>query len=751
MIGYYEAFQNKRPCLNLDVSAINKTIMFGGQGGGHSSLFEQTWDHIHFAFANITEDFEVDVSDVKKEFDQFTKYSSPGKKPKVLSFGGWAFSTEANTYAIFRKGVTDDERSKFASNVAQFAEDHDLDGLDFDWEYPGAPDLPDVPPSDPDDGDRYLQFLKEVRHKLSAEKTLSIAAPSSYWYLKGFPIQKISTVVDYIVYMTYDLHGQWDYDKPHAAEGCDGGSCLRSHVNLTEIENSLSIITKAGVPNSKIVAGLASYGRSFGMADPSCSGPECKFTGPESGAMAGECTKTRGYIAEAEIKKWLESSDNIKTRYDEVSHSTISYSSNGTWVAYSDGSERNQRMTDWWYNRTVLGTSLWALDLTDFVVELPDGTALEPFQMIECTESFDNLDDLESATGINDYCMNTYMMQALHGNLTKSVDRYQDVLDNDYDQKFGWYKEAVRHSAPGSLESFLKKHASKYFDCTCMQLGSNGLYLPGAKNKTCECPHNPHEGASYHYWWAAKDKDQFETDLLKTAGISSDWLMYVAGGAHCEVHMHTPTVCGGSVADGMPSLKEDYQISNPKQVISQRLPNIKSFRDQLDFIAMLSANDAYLGDTSDVVEGASMLALMLSSSVSSMKQVAAIGKKYEDEKIKEIILLFVTSILLIIPGVGEIAEAADLAVLAVTLRVIGEAGDAGLAVYDIVSSKEVGPAVIFGAILGGLGALDMLRAPSLFSKAAGARRGMSAKYVETLGSEVHGGSNQVEKLIKRCY
>lgn len=37
---------------------------------------------------------------------------------------------------------------------------------------------------------------------------MSIAAASSYFYLKNFPIEKISKVVDYIIYMTYDLHGQ---------------------------------------------------------------------------------------------------------------------------------------------------------------------------------------------------------------------------------------------------------------------------------------------------------------------------------------------------------------------------------------------------------------------------------------------------------------------------------------------------------------------------------------------------------------
>jgi hypothetical protein len=43
--------------------------------------------------------------------------------------------------------------------------------------------------------------------------SIGIAAPASSWYLKGLPISDIALVVDYIVYMTYDLHGQWDYGK----------------------------------------------------------------------------------------------------------------------------------------------------------------------------------------------------------------------------------------------------------------------------------------------------------------------------------------------------------------------------------------------------------------------------------------------------------------------------------------------------------------------------------------------------------
>jgi GH18 family chitinase len=55
-----------------------------------------------------------------------------------------------------------------------------------------------------------LAFLVVLKNLLNG-KSLSIAAPASYWYLKGFPIAQISEIVDYIVFMAYDLHGQVNY------------------------------------------------------------------------------------------------------------------------------------------------------------------------------------------------------------------------------------------------------------------------------------------------------------------------------------------------------------------------------------------------------------------------------------------------------------------------------------------------------------------------------------------------------------
>ncbi|KAL4938837.1 hypothetical protein BDV06DRAFT_225618 [Aspergillus oleicola] len=599
--------------------------------------------------------------------------------------------------------------------------------MDFDWEYPSAPDIPGIPSGDPDDGARYLQFLKDVRDKLSSDKTLSIAAPASYWYLKGFPIMNISSVVDYIVYMTYDLHGQWDWNNTWSADGCDGGACLRSHVNYTEIELSLSMITKAGVPNSKIVAGLASYGRSFGM--------------------------TPGYIANAEIDEWLQGDQNITTYFDEVSRSTISYSANGTWVAYTDNNERNNRITEWWYNRTVLGTSLWAIDLTEFIAELPDGTVLPPITIPNCDQVFTSLNDVEAAAdSIQSECMNLYLIQALRSNLTSSVSEYQDVLKTDYDKKFGWYQEAVREQFPMSLQAFLKANSSSYFECTGQTMEPWSEELQG-KNTSQSCPYNARDTGYAVFWWTATDKDGFLEDLEEATGIIPDQLSWGTLDKPQCVNSPTPaqpTQCSGSKNYGMPHLNTDFPASNPKEIISARLPNITTFEDQSAMISTLADSNLYLGNTIDIIDGASLPVLMVSNSITSMKSVEDIGEEYHKEKVEQAILLFISAFLLLVPGIGEIADSVELTSIAITLRAIGAAGDVGFGIYSIVSAKDAGAGEIFLALLGGLGVLGMFEAPALFAKAAKARRAMEAGDIAKLGDEVKGGMAQIDKLKQLC-
>ncbi|VTO88650.1 unnamed protein product, partial [Fusarium graminearum] len=311
-IGYFQAYNPSRPCMNMDATEIAEN-------------FEEL-THVYFTFAGITTDYDVNISDdVKKQFEIFDKMDAPFKK--ILSFGGWAESTDAATFQRYRDVVKPEHRSVFAANVVKFMAKHSsFDGVDIDWEYPGATDQ-GIPAGDRTDGLYYYRFLSVLRNLLPSSKSLSIALPGSYWYLKPFPVDQMAEVLDYFVFMTYDLHGQWDYGNKFANPGCDNGNCLRSHINRTETRTSLSMITKAGVPAEKVIVGIASYGRSFRMADKSCTGPDCLFTGSfeESEAEPGQCTGTGGYISNAEINEiWQLVGQRAEVNVNSVESSELS-------------------------------------------------------------------------------------------------------------------------------------------------------------------------------------------------------------------------------------------------------------------------------------------------------------------------------------------------------------------------------------------------------------------------------------------
>ena len=103
-VGYFEAWNvAERPCLHMDISQFNSSA----------------YSHVHFAFATITPTFKVNVSGVRDQFDKLKAADLKGVK-KILSFGGWSFSTSQDSYPIFRSSVTAENRRTFAANVVDF-------------------------------------------------------------------------------------------------------------------------------------------------------------------------------------------------------------------------------------------------------------------------------------------------------------------------------------------------------------------------------------------------------------------------------------------------------------------------------------------------------------------------------------------------------------------------------------------------------------------------------------------------------
>jgi hypothetical protein len=118
-IGYYESYNMGRECLWLRASRANT---------------DGTYTHMHWAFAEIDPNgWKVVIKDPHNQWAEFK--ALPLKR--IISFGGWAYSTEPATFNIIRAAILNNG-AVFATNIAKFLNDEGIDGVDIDWEYPGV-------------------------------------------------------------------------------------------------------------------------------------------------------------------------------------------------------------------------------------------------------------------------------------------------------------------------------------------------------------------------------------------------------------------------------------------------------------------------------------------------------------------------------------------------------------------------------------------------------------------------------------
>ncbi|KAK0661204.1 hypothetical protein QBC41DRAFT_368572 [Cercophora samala] len=745
-IAYFEAWNGNRPCLRMNVDQIDTS----------------KYTHIHFAFAELTPSFEVVISHVQGEWDRFMTMTDV---KKIISFGGWDFSVKPGTYRILRDAVKPANREVFRKNVVDFVNRHNLDGVDLDWEYPGAPDnMPTA--GDPIEGLDYSIWLKSVRDTLPSSKTVSFAAPASYWYLKAFPISTMASYIDYVVYMTYDLHGQWDAGNKYAIDGCEAGNCLRSHVNITETRAALSMITKAGMPSNKVVVGVTSYGRSFRMAQKDCVDPMCTFTGDRenSEAAPGECTGTRGYISNAEIDSII-----------QTNPSAISYHHDGTdylvyndyeWVAYM--SERTKAERERYYESlNMRGSTDWAVDLQSFesdqfygIVDPLEGLEPEDIDLLfpkDCPErDFQTLEEIEKASNVDAHCTGGYMIEALANMLEKAVSDYDAILRTDYDKKFGYFAKAVKESWAAKLREF-------YYDTKVDNDDWYNCYKVGGNTKV-SCPPEATQTTSVRM--EVKDEKAFADHLMKEFSISYEDTvgtavrLNLAGCIPIGTGNNWGPGCAlpnpeGTEAIGVRLLREDLEIPNPKKEVGESLDNLRKLPNYLRNIVHQHRMGSLHYETSlaDVIDTSAPAIFMVQESVDAMKKAYEIGEDIEEEEKKQkrenIIMWVLSAILFILPGAGQaLAGFTRIAMIGRIASITAYSGGVAMSAYDLAKDPDnlvLGVFFLLVDLIPGVGSLK-----STWRQGGAMRGRMTQADIDKMGPFVKNGLQQIDNIRQVC-
>ncbi|KAI2491274.1 hypothetical protein MHU86_23293 [Fragilaria crotonensis] len=258
-VGYYQSWSATRGCNPVVPSAID----VGGNG----------YTHLIYSFASINANFQLEAwggaSD--SEVPQYQalnnlKQTHPELKT-LIAVGGWTFNDPGPTQTRFSETAsTPENRAAFAASCVQFCQQHGFDGVDLDWEYPGDP----TRGGQAADKANFGLLVDAIRAAFDAAPValeLTMAVPIFQGKLTdGYDLPALAKGLDLFNLMAYDVHGEWDNPK-----------VIGANSDLPAIFDAVRYFLDAGVASSKMALGLAAYGRSYILADPSCTTGGCAF------------------------------------------------------------------------------------------------------------------------------------------------------------------------------------------------------------------------------------------------------------------------------------------------------------------------------------------------------------------------------------------------------------------------------------------------------------------------------------------
>ncbi|GAW17403.1 hypothetical protein ANO14919_068600 [Xylariales sp. No.14919] len=346
VIGYFEAWApSSTGCNKRDIKYIQEIA---------GSL-----SHLYVAFGSmaphtyeITPMNGIAISTISEIMN--LKQSAPGLRI-YLSLGGWTYSDNGTeTQPVWGDlSSTPQKRNMFINNLAKFMRTWGFDGVDLDWEYPGAPDRGGMERDVPN----YVSLLQDIRTRWDGMANgwgLSFTAPSSYWYMRWFDIGNLTAAADWVNLLTYDLHGSWDSPEDQI------GSFVYAHTNLTEITDAFNLLWRNNVPANKVNLGIGFYGRTFTLKDHSCTSPGCPFS---AAGKKGPCTDTDGILSFKEISD-IRSQYNLMTVDDKVAKVNYFTYNQDQWVSYDDVNTLKAKI-DYANKNGLLGVFIWAVDQDD--------------------------------------------------------------------------------------------------------------------------------------------------------------------------------------------------------------------------------------------------------------------------------------------------------------------------------------------------------------------------------------------------
>ena len=233
----------------------------------------------------------------------------------LIAIGGWTRSGNFSDAAL-----TAESRQRFAESAIALMRRWPglIDGFDIDWEFPVFGGLKENV-TRPEDRQNFTLMLAELRRQLDVEGArdgrrylLTAATAAGARLIANLELDRIAPLLDWFNVMTYDYHSGSaiaHFNAPlHAA--------TKDPTPFYNIDSTVAMYRRGGVPREKIVVGVPFYGRAYGgvhganggLFQPATAPPQEWATGLDYRQLAARNPTTHGFVrywhAEAKVP-WL--------------------------------------------------------------------------------------------------------------------------------------------------------------------------------------------------------------------------------------------------------------------------------------------------------------------------------------------------------------------------------------------------------------------------------------------------------------
>ncbi|PSL55034.1 chitinase (glycosyl hydrolase family 18) [Saccharothrix carnea] len=315
---------------------------------------------------------------LRGNYNQLRKLKAKHPHLKILiSLGGWTYSKYFSDVA-----ATDAARKKFVKSCLDVYIKGNLpvynaaggpgtaagifDGIDLDWEWPGAEGHAGNHIG-PDDKQNNTLLIEEFRRQLDElggqagrRYELTAFTPADPAKIEaGWDLPQVAKSLDIFNVQGYDFHGagsdnSWEPNRT-GHQGNLYADVDDPYPFHFSVENAVNAYTSVGVHPRKITIGLAFYGRGWqGVQAGAKNGEWQSATGAAPGQFAEEAG-TRGY------SNLLASVPGCAVHHDEAALATSCFTGNGgQWWTFDDV-WAIQKKTAWLKQRGLLGAMIWEM------------------------------------------------------------------------------------------------------------------------------------------------------------------------------------------------------------------------------------------------------------------------------------------------------------------------------------------------------------------------------------------------------